>query len=671
MRNYIAQKQKIAGEEVRRERFIAVRMYVVLFLCFSGFSTVLLRGVYLHLTKNPELKWIADKQYNARVPVSLRRGKLFDRNGEELAVSLPVPSLYADPAQIEDMEGTALKLGTVLEIRSDEILKKLKLARRFVWLKRRMSYDKLKQVVALGLPGISYIEESKRFYPNGELGSQLLGAVGYDSQALAGIEMAHSDTLISKNTTSSYKRDARGRLYAMPVGYEDQTDVGHIYLSIDKQIQFITENALRRAVKKFNARDGVAVVMDPATGDILAMASAPEFDPNRYSQYPIDNWRNRTVTDSFEPGSTFKVLVVAAALNSSKINAESVYNCENGAIKIGKDILRDTHSYGKLPVQDIIKYSSNIGALKIAFELGGEDLYATLKKFGIGSSTGIDFPGEINGTLRDYKTWQPVEQATVAFGQGLTTTPIQLAAAFTAAVNGGTYYRPKLATRIIERDGTVKLIPPEIISHPIRSDVSRTLRYMLKRVVEEGGTGTNAYSKSYSIGGKTGTAQKVGRNGRGYAEGKYFASFVGFAPVEEPRLVVFVGVDEPKGFYYGGTVAAPAVKEIIERSLGYMRVPAAASPAVVDMASRAKLPSKTKVEFEDSRRKVAFTEASKDSYIMPDLMGLTMREIITATNQVQLDTVTTGSGVASGQAPVAGAVVKRGQKVSINFRMPK
>lgn len=662
------EKQMIAGETERRWRLISLRMYAVCLICTVGFTVILGRAVYLHLSDNKELQWIADKQYNAKIPVSVRRGKFFDRNGAELAVSLPVPSIYADPEMVGDRRTAAKELGKVLDISEKTLYEKLDPQKRFAWLKRRMSYESLEKVLALNIPGISYVEESKRFYPNSELASQILGAVGYDSQALGGLEMAYNDILISGKKTSSYKRDARGKLYAAPVGFREQSDVGEIYLTLDKQIQFVTEKALREAVTKFNAADGIAIAMDPTNGNILAMASAPKFDPNQYGKYPISAWRNRPITDGYEPGSTFKVFIVSAALDAGVVNAETIYNCQNGSIKIGSEVLHDAHPYAKLSVQDIIKLSSNIGALKVSFDLGKEKVYTTLKKFGFGSKTGIEYPGEVSGILRDYKTWQPVEQATVAFGQGLTLTPLQMVSAFSAVVNGGKLYRPHLVSKMIDRNGNAKVSEAEVVANPIGSSSSSIMRQMLRRVVEDNGTGKAAKSDAYSIGGKTGTAQKV-VNGR-YAAGKYFSSFIGFAPVDEPRIVVYVGLDEPRGAYYGGSVAAPAVKEIIERSLGYMAVPSAKSQMLMT-DKKAGAPKSVEMALEEPKGRIEFSPSGNDGFVMPDLSGYSMREILVSSRDALVDADVDGTGVAVVQEPKPGAIIKRGGKFSVKFAMPR
>lgn len=684
MRNYIESEQSVVATQKRkaldeaqcRKKAVLHRMYIVSGICLVCFTVVLGRAVYLHLADNEDLKWIADKQYNARVDLSARRGKIFDRHGSEMAVSLPIPSIYADPEFIGDAVKTAKSLAKILNVNENKLLSRLKGTRRFAWLKRRVSHDVLKKVVSLNLPGIGYIEESKRFYPNGELASQILGAVGYDSQALAGIELAYSDVLISKKKSISYKRDARGKLYAAPLSFDDQSDIGTIYLTLDKKIQFVAESALRAAVKQYNAAGGVAVVMDPTSGEILAMANAPVFDPNQYSKYPVENWRNRAVTDTFEPGSTFKVFVVASALNEGIINTESIFDCERGAIKIGGHIIKDHHPYDKLPVKDVIKYSSNICAMKIARDLGGEKLFNGLKGFSIGGATGVDFPGEIKGVLRNYKTWQPIEMATIAFGQGVTVTALQMAAAFSAVVNGGRYFSPRLVARIVDHNGEVIRHPEaRILAHPVSEGTSGIMRYMLARVVEKGGTGTRAHSDAYTVGGKTGTAQKVAGGG-GYAAGKYFASFVGFAPVEDPRVVAFVGIDEPKGSYYGGIVAAPAVKDILETSLRYLGVPSKNGLPVFDADQKNKAETEEVSQISNDEvgvepKSAEFKETAKDRYVMPDLAGLTMRDVLVATDGMDLELVAEGSGLVKGQTPAPGSALNKGGKFSVRFELPR
>lgn len=680
-------KQKVSVEKGTSNKKTMYRIYIVtVCLCFA-FMIVLARASYLHLVNDDQLRSIAKQQYNAKIPVSVRRGKIFDRNGEELAVSLPVPSVYVDPTMVRDVAGTVKALSPILEMSEKELLEKIAGGKRFAWLKRRISYDTMKKVAELKLPGVSSIEESRRFYPNGELASQVLGAVGHDSQALSGIELLYNDVLSSKKRSVTYKRDAHGRLYAAPVGYEEQSDVGNIYLSIDKQIQFIADSALKRAAEEFQARAGIALVMDVNTGELLAMSNSAEFDPNRYSKYPMPSWRNINVTDTFEPGSTFKVLIVASAIDLGKVKPDTKVFCENGAIKIQSAVLKDHAPYGDLPVEDVIKFSSNIGALKVANKMEKQDLYEKLKSFGVGVETEIEYPGEVNGILRNYKSWQPVELGTIAFGQGVSVTPLQMVTAYSSVVNGGMHYKPRLVERIVDRDGVVRSgETPIVLGSPINAQTSEIMRKMMARVVEKGGTGTKAASESYSIGGKTGTAQKAIEGGNGYAKGKYFASFIGFAPVDAPRIVVMVGLDEPKGSYYGGAVSAPAVKEIVERTLRYLDVPSRESPVLytAEAEKKSEVPATT-VEVKDvaevktTETKPAeevkspekFVKAGGESYVMPDMTGLTMREVLSASGTAKINAEVTGSGIAVNQVPAPGAVIKEGERFSVRFAPPK
>lgn len=662
--NLCDQKQKVSEYSGASAREIRTKMIFVVCFCMLWFVVVMIRVSYLHLSNSSELTQIAKKQYNAKIPISMRRGRIFDRNGSELATSLPVPSIYVDPLMVEDKDRVARELARILELDGNSLRKKLDTDKRFVWIKRNISYDKLKEVMDLKLPGVSYIEESKRFYPNGELASQLLGAVGFDSQPLGGIEMAMNQILLSKKDSTYIKRDARGRLYAVPVTFGEQSDVGEVYLTIDKQIQFIAETALREGVKAANASDGVAVVMDANTGEVLAMVSAPIFDPNNYSKYPPSSWRNRAVTDVFEPGSTFKVFIISAALEAGVVTPDTEYDCSHGAIQIGDHVLHDVHPYGVLPVRDIIKFSSNIGALKVAFDLGRERVYSKLREFGFGVKPGTDLPGEVAGFLGNYTDWEPVRLATIAFGQGVAASPLQMAAAFAAVVNGGIYHRPRVISRIVDRDGHIFHTEDEILAQPISGKTSAVMRSLLRRVVEVGGTGVKAKSDIYDIGGKTGTAQKV--VGGRYIKGRYYSSFIGFAPVDDPKIVVLVGIDEPRGAYYGGVVAAPVVREIIEKSLGYLGVPTSKSPIIYAKAN-AVHPNYSETERRESD---GFRPLGDGVFVTPDLKGLTLREAISLAEGTGIDTDTRGSGVVVEQRPLPGEVIKAGEKLSLNLMMP-
>jgi cell division protein FtsI (penicillin-binding protein 3) len=653
------------SEELRREERIRFRIKLVTIGVGIVFLIVIGRSVELHCIKNSALGWIASKQYQAVIPQSSRRGRILDRGGKELALSLPVPSVYADPRMVSLSDDEKKGLSALLDMDAKELSGKLKSPRKFVWLKRMVDRSKAEELK--NYQGIFTIEESKRFYPNGELASQVLGAVGMESDALAGIEMASNKFLSSKKQDAVYRRDARGKFYLSPVAYQEQDDVADVYLTIDKQIQFAADNALKKAVTTANAKGGTAIVMEVATGAILAMSNMPTFDPNNYSKFSQDSWRNRAITDTIEPGSTFKVLIASAGLDSGVVTPDSKFDCENGAITVGKAVLHDHNPYGVLSVRDIIKVSSNIGALKIAREIGKNRLYDYLKNFGIGQRTGIDYPGEVGGIVRSPDTWQPVELGTIAFGQGISVTPIQMTAAFAAIANDGKRMRPYVISQIVNNQGIpiVRSIPTPV-GTPINKEVADAVVGMLEGVVGEGGTGTKAASKEYQVAGKTGTAQKVTEGSGRYAAGKYYASFIGIAPSNAPKVVIFVGLDEPRGAYYGGAVSAPVFKEIAEATLKFMEVPSAISKVVT--ASEGVTSNVTEAAIQNANRR--FQKVGSDSFSVPDLRGISMRDVATAVGQANIKLKFDGSGVAVDQSPTAGGTIRENETFRVSFRQP-
>lgn len=654
------------SEELRREQRIRLRIKIVTIGVSVLFLLVTMRAVELHCIKNNALGWVASKQYQAVIPQSSRRGRILDRRGKELAISLPVPSIYADPKLVSLTEEDKSLVAQALNLSEKELSEKLKSSKRFVWLKRMVDSDT--QNALKGIPGIFSIEESKRFYPNGELASQILGAVGMESEPLAGIELSSNKSLASKHNEVIYRRDARGKFYLSPVAYKEQDDVADVYLTIDKQIQFSAENALKKAVTNANAKGGTAIVMDVTTGAILAMANLPTFDSNNYAKYGQDAWRNRAITDSIEPGSTFKTLIIASALDNGSVTPDSQFNCENGAITIGKAVLHDSHAHGTLSVKDIIKVSSNIGAYKVAKEVGRDKLFEYLGKFGIGRRTGIDYPGEVGGIVRSPKTLQPVEFATIAFGQGISVTPIQMTAAFSAIANGGKLMRPHVIDRIVNNQGiTVVKSVPTVVSEPIDAKTAKTVINMLEGVVGDGGTGTMAASKEYQVAGKTGTAQKVVEGAGRYVAGKYYASFIGIAPSDNPRIVTFVGLDEPSGVHFGGVVSAPAFKDIVEGTLKFLDVPSSLSKVVV-AKNVFTTDAQTLIENSESRR---FQKVGDSEFSVPNLRGITIRDVMKSVGEADINLRVEGTGIVVDQAPSAGSLVKEGETIKVSLRQPE
>lgn len=667
------------------------RLFVVAGLLLCGFVLLVGRAVQLHLSDQPTLAGVANKQYHAKVPVEPQRGKVIDTRGRELATNVPKVSVFADPAEVVDPQGTVDALADTLALSKTrrDIEQRLRSSKRFAWIKRRVSLKTADKVRQLRLPGVHFIEETKRFYPNQELASQIVGAVSRDAQPLSGIELAFDQYLRNAASTEIYERDARGRTFFMPAApvQEKRGDV-QLQLTIDKVIQYQTEQALGKAVEKAKARGGVAVVADPHTGRILAMSSMPTFNPNAYWKFPQDAWRNRAITDTIEPGSTFKMLVLSAALEAG-MPPERKFDCEGGAITVGNAVLHDSHSHGVLSLADILKVSSNIGTVKIAQALGKERVAQALHAFGIGQKTGIDFPGEVSGIMRSPVKWQPVDMATIAFGQGVAVTPLQMTMAMATIANSGVLMKPFLVERVTASDGlVVHSQEPFAVRRVMSASTAETMRTLLGQVVEKGGTGTAAATPLYRVAGKTGTAQKVSPGHKGYTAGKYFASFVGMAPLVDPRLVIYVGLDEPVGAYYGGVIAAPVFREIAEAALQYLEVPtdgvpvitADASPEdVADIANVAEAAAAkaapVPVERTAAPREAAggvrmFVATAANQYVVPRLTGLSMREVLRLAGDSPVRVKTAGSGIAVAQRPAAGSTVTASDVVEVELQVP-
>lgn len=665
---------------LRRDRWIRIRILVVAGCVVVGFGVVIGRAADLHLREQASLKWVAKKQYRAVIPTAPRRGKILDAKGRELAIDLPVHSIYADPRGIRDVEAAVAALDPLLPLGNEwkGVVQRLRQAKKFVWIQRQLPLEVVDTVRALKIPGIHFVEETKRFYPNGSLAGQILGAVGLDAEPLGGIELAKTDLLASQQQPLVYQRDAKGRVFYTPTTAQADDDVGTVELTIDKVIQHHVEGALQMTLTATQARSVTAVVVEVATGRVLAMASLPNFDPNDYTRYNQQFWRNRAVTDTIEPGSTFKVFIAAAALEAG-MDPERKFDCERGAITIGNAVLHDHDPYGMLSLADIIRVSSNIGALKVAQAIGRETFAAMLQGFRIGEPTGIDFPGEVGGRLRAAATWQPVEMATIAFGQGLATTPLQMVMAIAAIANGGQLMRPYLVERVRKADGTViETGQPTVVATPIQPATARRLTTLLQRVVEKGGTGTLAASTAYPVAGKTGTAQKVVEGTGRYAVGRYFASFVGFAPAESPRVAIFVGVDEPKGPYFGGVVAAPAFKEIAEATLQYLGVPAHGAPMLVTNegprgasgapAMQVSVPTVASLPID---RDPIFDRVDGKQVRVPRLVGLPLRQVVRAVGAAGIPLQIAGTGIAVAQEPAAGTVISPATTVAVRCALPE
>jgi cell division protein FtsI (penicillin-binding protein 3) len=554
-------------------KYIRLRVLLVGLAFIALFAVIGAKAVHLQVYRSPWLAQKASSQYEQSLKSNGKRGTVYDRNLREMAITIDVTSIAARPSRIEQPQQTAKALAKILKTDRRKILKKLKAKSPFVWIKRQANPKETAAVKALELAGIEFVPERKRFYPNKTLASQALGFTGLDGYGLEGIEFAYDRYLRGTDSNQMVYKDALGQVFDKRQSAAGLNTGHNIILTIDRTIQYIAESALEESVNEFSARSGMAIVMDPQTGAILAMAHVPLFNPNAYMDFDKELWRNRAITDPFEPGSTMKIFSAAAAIESGDIKAHDIFFCENGAYKIGRNVVHDIKKHGWLSLQQIIKYSSNIGAVKISEKLGRKRLHAMYRKFGFGAKTGIDSPGETAGSLMPYKRWTTVDTGAISFGYGVAVSALQMVTAASAIANDGVLMKPYFVQAITDQNHEpLKQFQPQKVRRVISVRTARTVRTIMKTVINKGGTGVNAALDGYTVCGKTGTARKLDENGI-YSKSKYMASFIGFTPAEKPRLTIVVVIDEPQGAYYGGTVAAPVFRRIARETLHYLNIP--------------------------------------------------------------------------------------------------
>ncbi|AAR36466.1 transpeptidase family protein [Geobacter sulfurreducens] len=648
------------------EKWITLRIRFIGGFFVLFFSLVVCRAFYLQVVKRDHLLKLADRQHQKIVPLTPARGTIYDANGSALAVSVEMDSCFAEPKSIADLDDAAARLSPVLGFPKETLLRKLQGNKNFVWLQRRLTPDVVKRIRALNIDGIGFVKETKRFYPNSEVAAHVIGFTGVDPEGLEGIELRYDSTILGGTGYLVTERDALGRDVALKGTVIQDGAMGHnVVLTLDKNIQYIAEKELAKAVDGSGARAGTAIVMDPHTGRVLAMANYPTFNLNAHGAYHQSLWRNRAVADSYEPGSTFKVFLIASALEEKVIRPGDRINCEGGSFSIGGRTIHDTHKYGSLSIPEILKYSSNIGSAKIGSRLGASRLYSYLRNFGFGARTGIDLPGEAGGTLRDWNQWYGIDLATVSFGQGVTASSIQLAAAFSAIANGGTLMKPYLVERVVDSEGNViKSSSPQPLRRVVSETTAKNVARMMEGVAVEGGTGTNAAVEGFRVAGKTGTAQKVDPVTRGYSLTKRTASFIGFVPADRPRLTILVMVDEPKTSPYGGVVAAPAFSSIALQSLCYLKVPpdgiVRSKPKVVE----AKADQPTGDDLSAAEGEIV---DAGEGVVMPNFRGMSMRQALKTMEERGINVRLMGSGRAVEQSPLPGHRVGPSDQVWVKF----
>ncbi len=621
-------------------------------------------------------KW-ARTQNQISITIPAARGSIIDRNGTELAVSVPAESIWAHPGMIEKPAAVAKKLAKILKVKENDLLQKLGSPKSFVWIARQVDRDVVEQVRALEIRGIDFIEDSKRIYPHGSLAGPVLGFTGIDSNGLAGLEYAFDAILRGRDRQIVGERDARGRFFQIgQEAPEKSTDGDSVHITLDARIQEIAERELQAGIERTKAKGGTAIVMDPWTGDVLAMANYPDFDPNRYRSYPSDRWRNDAIGSVWEPGSTLKTFLFAGALEEGVISTSTKIDCENGKWEFAKNVFRDDHPHKVISAAEVLKFSSNIGSIKIAQKLGKKTHLDYMRRFGFGSRSEIDLPGEEKGILGPTAKMGDVQWATVAFGQGISVTPLQVARAMSAIANGGRLPRPRLLARVRNASGAPVLDSQQPqLERVISEKTARTLTQILETVVEPDGTGAQASVMGYSIAGKTGTAQKHETNKRGYSAKARIGSFVGFVPSQDPKFVIAVSIDEPQGIVYGGLTAGPVFRAVAEQTLSILAV----SPTVGELpqllaGTSAVVPAAYhgKVGLPAVRDTVPVLEDADGSTPdrLPDFTGLMTRRLLAWGREHNVVFEFRGSGVVVDQSPRAGTLLGNIGKVVVDLRPP-
>ncbi|MFO7839287.1 MAG: penicillin-binding protein 2 [Desulfosalsimonadaceae bacterium] len=580
-------QNKITGERIRRRNCRIMVVGVLFTLCYLIIG---LKAFYVQVVQDTDLSRLASGECKRAVQADGRRGTIYDVNMKELAVSMRTVAVGAHPEAVDSPGGASGKIADTLDLSRSSVKRKLGRDTAFVWLDRKVSSMQAEKLKSLAIEGLEYIPGFSRLYPNKSLAAQVLGFTGVEGGGLEGLEYYYNDYLQGEKKQCTIAKDAIGRIFYREVESSSRETGRNVVLTIDANIQYITENALEAAVKKYRARSGLAVVMVPGTGAIRAIAHYPTFNPNSFSDYPRYRWRNRAITDPFEPGSAMKIFTIGAALESGRLSPHTLIDCEDGRYRTGGHVIKDIHPHEMLPLREVVKYSSNIGAAKIAEKTGAESLYKTLKDFGFGQKTGIDCPGETSGRLRHYQNWRTIDRANIAFGQGVSVSAVQLISAVSAIANRGILMKPRMVRAITDENGKVlESLEPENRGRAISVDTAEQLKSMMFAATSSEGTGSKAVPAGYPVCGKTGTAQKLTDEGT-YENCEYNAVFVGFSPKDEPELAALVVVNEPRKQHFGGVVAAPAFRSIILEAFNYMDVPPHHKDRHYDLAVKSREP---------------------------------------------------------------------------------
>jgi cell division protein FtsI (penicillin-binding protein 3) len=632
-------------------------LILAIFVLWGG--AIAWRLVELQIRQHETYRDVARSQQNRVVELQAPRGTIFDTRGRKLAMSVEVESAFADPLRIEDAAVAARRLSEVLNVDRGRLEERLSQDREFVWLGRLLDPATAEAVRRLGLEGVGFLQESKRVYPLGRLAAQLIGFAGIDQNGLEGLEQGWDKVVAGKPVQRKVLRDARRSTVLSPAfSFRDAKPGRDLHLTIDASIQHMLEQELAAALRERRAKQATGVILDPASGAVLAMASLPSFDPNRFQDYPPERRRNRVITDVFEPGSTFKIVTAAAALEANLIDPADLVDCEMGGITLAGTHISDHRPFGLLTFGEVIAKSSNVGAIKAGLMVGSGALYSQIRSFRLDEPTGIDLPGESSGILRPVERWQSLDSAYISFGQGISVTALQLAGAFAAVANGGKLFQPYVVERVGANGSPERSLHtrPTLLAEPISPATARTIGRMLEAVVSEG-TGRQARVQGYSVAGKTGTAQKAVA-GRGYAAGRYLSSFVGYAPSRAPAVVLMVAIDEPQVGYHGGDVAAPVFARIMSQILIYLGVGPDRTTPQRWPGQRLEEPLGVPTGRAVFAARPILPEASAAADGVPDLRGLTARQAVVRSATLGFAVGLHGQGFVARQSPAAGTPLK-------------
>jgi cell division protein FtsI (penicillin-binding protein 3) len=633
------------------------------------------RASYLQLTPQARLENFRHQQFERVVTLQPRRGDILDRNGLELATSVTAYSVFVDPSLVKKKGKTAKGLARLLGLRYNETLSKVSLKdKKFVWIERRISSEVKDQLLRLKLKGVGVVEEPKRIYPNDQIISALMGYVGQEGTGLEGLELKFDSQLRGDTKKLSMQRDARGRpLISNGQIFSEPPEGEHLRLTIERELQYKLEHELMQALLEHQADNAMGVILDPRNGEVLAMANVPNFNPNFPQRSDPEMRRNRVITDPFEPGSTLKTFTIAAGLRAKAFSPNTLIDCEQGRLKIGKRTIREAdekHRFGLLTVNEILQHSSNVGSTKLALKLGTESIRQSLVDFGFGQKTGIGLPGESKGILPGLP-WNEHLLANVSFGHGVAATVLQVANAYATIANGGILRSPKLLLTDSSKDSggdSSKEITKE--TRVLPATVAGQMTFMLLGATGSQGTGVKARVPGFQVAGKTGTSQKVSTTGRGYLPNAYISSFAGYLPAHDPRFVIYVVIDNPQKGYYGSDVAAPVFARVARFAV--QRTDLVPNLLTENDVRRGLFTVQENSQPRRARAKVVessakLRELAPGEVHMPDLSGLTLVEVMEALRTRKLQAAFSGQGRVLQTSPEAGTPVAEGAKVRIEL----